>query len=372
MTNICIKLLYEKGIKEGSMNRFFTLKLWLVLLLVLSMLLLVGCKQDVSKQETDSYTQQDFAMGTVITQKIYGEKAKVAAEEVITKIRDIENRMTINTPGGEINKLNDLAGIRGVKLSKDSIYVLEKAKHYSRISVGAFDVTLGPLIKAWGVFTDSPRVPSDEEIKELLKLVDYNSINIDRDNLSAKLEKRGQIVDLGGIAKGFAGDEAIKIYKNYGIKSAFVNLGGNVVVLGSKPDGSPWKIGIQNPRAENGKYIAILEVEDKAVVTSGDYERYFESNGKRYHHILDPKTGYPSNSGIISATVVSDTSIDADALSTALFVMGLDEGFKLVEKLNGVDAIFITEDKKVFISDGLKDSFLFSDESKEYEYVEKR
>jgi len=179
------------------------------------------------------------------------------------------------------------------------------------------------------------------------------------------------MVDLGGIAKGYAGDEAIRIYKEHGLKSAYINLGGNVVVLGGRPDGSPWRIGIQNPRAPNGMYIGIVRVTDKAVVTSGDYERYFEKENVRYHHILDTKTGYPADSGLISSTIVTDVSMDADALSTAAFVLGLEEGMKLVNSLKGVEAIFITGDKRVYVTEGLKSSFTFDDESKEFKYAEK-
>jgi FAD:protein FMN transferase len=179
------------------------------------------------------------------------------------------------------------------------------------------------------------------------------------------------VVDLGGIAKGYTGDEAIKIYKRNNIKSAYINLGGNVVVLGNRPDGSPWRIGIQNPRAANGLYIGVVKVTGKAVVTSGDYERYFERNNVRYHHILDTKTGYPADSGLISATIITDVSMDADALSTATFVLGLEKGMKLVNSLKGVEAVFITKDKKVYVTEGLKSSFTFDDESKEFKYVEK-
>jgi len=313
-----------------------------------------------------------FAMGTVITQKVYGEGAQKAVKEVSDRIMDIEARMTINSAGGEINRLNELAGKSSAPLSSGTFYVLENAIKYSKMSDGAFDVTIGPLVKAWGVFTENPRVPSDAEISDLLGYVDYRTISMDSKAHSAKLEKPGQIVDLGGIAKGYAGDEALKIYKKYGIESAFINLGGNVVAVGSKPDGSPWKIGVQNPRASNGEYIGIVEVSDKAVVTSGDYERYFEKDNKRYHHILDPKTGYPSQSGLISTTIVAGRAIDADALSTSTFILGLEKGMKLVESIEGVDAIFITDDKKIYVTEGLKDVFKFTDNSKEFEYVEKR
>jgi thiamine biosynthesis lipoprotein len=181
----------------------------------------------------------------------------------------------------------------------------------------------------------------------------------------------GQSVDLGGIAKGYAGDEAIKIYKKHGIKSAYVNLGGNVVTLGTKPDGTPWRIGIQNPRAQNGYYLGTVEVTDKAIVTSGDYERYFEADQIRYHHILDPQTGYPADSGLMSATVVTDVSVDADALSTAVFTLGLEKGMAMVKSLKGVEAILVTKDKEIYITEGIKSSFTFTDGSKEFKYVEK-
>lgn len=315
---------------------------------------------------------EGYHMGTIITERVFGKNAKRAAEQVMGRMEEVEKTMTINVSGGDINSLNDMAGKESVKLRSDAMFVLQSAYKFAELSRGAFDVTVGPLVKAWGIFTDHSRVPSDEEIKKLLGLVDYRSLSLDKESGTAKLQKEGQIVDLGGVAKGYAGDEAIRIYKENGIKSAFVNIGGNVVVLGHKPDGSPWSIGIQNPRAQNGVYIGIVKVADKAVVSSGDYERYFIKDNIRYHHIIDPRTGYPSDSGLIGTTVIADKSIDADALSTAAFVLGLEEGMKLIESIGGVDAVFITKDKKVYTTSGLKDKFIFEDESKEYQYVEKR
>lgn len=313
----------------------------------------------------------DFIMGTTIHQKVYGNDAQKAVSGASARMKEIEELMTINVPGGDINKLNDAAGKNEVVLSSETITILETAKSYAELSDGSFDVTVGPLVKAWGIFTDHPRIPPQDEINRLLKLVDYRTLTIDKARSSARLDKPGEIVDVGGIAKGYAGDEAIRIYKSHNVKSAYINLGGNVVVLGAKPDGSPWRIGIQNPRAANGQYIGIVKVTDKAVVTSGDYERYFEKNNVRYHHIIDTRTGYPADSGLISATIVTDVSMDADALSTATFVLGLEKGMKLVESLKGVEAIFITKDKKVYVTEGLKSSFTFDDESREFTYVEK-
>lgn len=317
--------------------------------------------------------REEFHMGTVITERVYGKNAEKAAGEAMDKIAQLENMMTINAAGSEIDKLNDAAGTgTNVKLSDESIYVMQTAEKFAALSGGAFDITIGPLVKAWGIFTDHPRVPPQDELDRLKALVNYKDLTIDEKNHTARLARPGQIVDLGGIAKGYAGDAVIKVYKDNGIKSAYINLGGNVVALGTKPDGTLWKIGIQNPRAENGKYIGIVSVKDKALVSSGDYERYFEKDNIRYHHILDSKTGSPSQSDLIGTTIVCDKSIDGDALSTATFILGLDKGMKLVESLKGVEAVFITKDKKVYVTKGLKDSFTFDDESKEYTYVQER
>jgi len=315
-------------------------------------------------------------MGTVINQKVYGKNAKKAGDLVIDRMKEIEASMTINTPGGEINPLNDAAGLNPVPVSPSVMFLLNKSKEYGELSQGAFDVTIGPLVKEWGIFTDNPKIPSSDKINELLKLVDYKTLLIDTMNNTAMLPMKGQIVDLGGIAKGYAGNEAIRIYKENEITSGFINLGGNVVVLGTKPDGALWNIGVQNPRDVNGKIIGKLAVKDTAIVSSGDYERFFEKDGVRYHHILDPKTGSPSKSDLIGvtivvdSTIVTDSSTDGDALSTSVFVLGLDKGRQLVESLKGVNAVFITEDKKVYVTSGLKDKFTFDDESKVYQYVQ--
>lgn len=334
---------------------------------ILSACALLGSEK---QKVPEPYETQDFFMGTIIHQKIFGENADEAAEAVRKRLVDIESKMTINKPGGEINQLNEMAGTGAVSVSSDTAYVLSKACTYAEMSGGAFDPTIGPLVKAWDIM-GNPRIPPQGEIDSLLKLVDYKSIELDVKNLKVKLGVKGQMVDLGAIAKGYSGDEAIRIYKKYGIRSAYISLGGNVMALGAKPDGSAWRIGIQNPRAVNGSYVGIVEVKDKAIVTSGDYERYFEEDSVRYHHILDSRTGYPARSGLISTTIIADFSIDADALSTSTFVLGLEKGMELVERLDGVEAVFITEDKKIYLTEGLKGNFSLADESKEYAYGQK-
>ncbi len=331
---------------------------------------------DIGRHEkfpkTEPFESQDFAMGTFVVQRVYGKNAEEATKKVLQRIREIEAKMSINFSKSEINRLNLLSGTGYARLSPETFYVIEEAVKYGNFSKGVFDITVGPLVEVWGISSEAPAVPSFKKIDNILRLIDYRSIMLHRDSLSAKLEKQGQAVDLGGIAKGFAGDETVRIYKENEIESAYVNIGGNVVVSGNKPDNMPWRIGIQNPREENGKYIGIVSVSDRAVVTSGDYQRYFYENGIRYHHIFNPYTGYPADSGLISATVIAESSIEADALSTTLFILGLEEGMKFIEKFNGVEAVFIDKNKKIYITSGLKKNFIFSDESGDYEFVEER
>jgi thiamine biosynthesis lipoprotein len=225
------------------------------------------------------------------------------------------------------------------------------------MSQGAFDPTIRPLVDLWGFGRNTQKVPSKDEIEEVLKLVNYKDICIDKVKMAVKLNKKNQSIDLGAIAKGFAADEIRDILIKNKIKSAIIDLGGNIFVIGNKENGNAWNIGIQDPLLTTGEYMGVISVSNKSIVTSGNYERFFIANGKKYHHIMDSRTGYPSENGIISATIISDNSIDGDALTTCAYVMGLDIGYELIEKFDGVDGIFITEDKKVITTTGVKDNF---------------
>lgn len=328
-------------------------------------------QSDQSNQQ--AYTAEEIAMGTVISQKVYGVNGQAAMKETMDKIKDLEALLTFNAPEGDIYKLNENAGKAKVELNPETIKIINKAQEVSELSGGAFDVTVGPIVKNWGIGTEQQRIPAPEEIKNLLPLVNYKDLVVAGN--SASLKRAGQMVDLGGIAKGYAGDIAMEIYKKNGIQSAFINLGGNVVTLGNKPDGTPWAVGIRNPRAKtdqtNGQgIVGSVSVTDKAVVTAGDDQRYFEKEGKRYHHIIDARTGYPAESDLMSVTLITDSSFDADAVDTAVFILGLEKGRELIEKQEGIEAVFITKDKKIYVTEGLKGNFKFLDESKEYQYVE--
>ncbi|HDK7139992.1 TPA: FAD:protein FMN transferase [Clostridium botulinum] len=325
----------------------------ILLLCICLPLIFVGCN---SKSE-EPVSRETYLMGTIINIKAYGKNADKAVQASVDKISDIENKMSLNISTSEINKINKNAGIAPVKVSKNTFDVVKASLIYSEKSKGSFDITVEPLVSLWGIGTDKARIPSKDEINNALKLINYKDVIINEKESTVMLKRKGQAIDLGAIAKGYAADELKEVLLNYNVSSAFLNLGGNVYVLGNKPDKTPWKIGVQNPLEPRGDYLGIVSVSDKSVVTSGNYERFFERNGKRYHHIFDTKTGYPAEKGLISVSIISDKSIDGDALSTSVYTLGLDEGKKLIESLNNVEAVFVTKDKKVYITSGLKDIF---------------
>jgi thiamine biosynthesis lipoprotein len=293
-------------------------------------------------------------MGTVISHKVYGRNCDECLTAVWEETKRLEEMLSRFIPGSDISRINKSSGIQCEKVSPDTYEVLSQAVKFSRISQGLFDITLGPLVTIWGRGKEIGRPPEEERINQLLPLVDYHNLILKPEQKTVLLQRAGQTIDLGGIGKGFAGDMLLKIFKRFGITSAFTNIGGNVVTLGTKPEGTPWRIGIRHPRQE-GDLIGIVSVENKAVVTSGDYQRYFtDSEGKRYHHILDPSTGYPSETGLLSVTVVTENSMTADALSTILFVAGMNKGIDVLKSFPEAEAIFIDTNLQVYITRGLK------------------
>lgn len=312
----------------------------ILLLCICLPLVFVGCD---SKSE-EPVSRETYLMGTIINIKAYGKNADKAVQASVDKISDIENKMSLNISTSEVNKINKNAGIAPVKVSKNTFDVVKASLIYSEKSKGSFDITVEPLVSLWGIGTDKARIPSKDEINNALKLINYKDVIINEKESTVMLKRKGQAIDLGAIAKGYTADELKKVLLNYDVSSAFLSLGGNVYVLGNKPDKTPWKIGVQNPLEPRGDYLGIVSVSDKSVVTSGNYERFFERNGKRYHHIFDTKIGYPAEKGLISVSIISDKSIDGDALSTSVYTLGLDEGKKLIESLKGVEAIFVTND----------------------------
>ncbi|RKD33208.1 FAD:protein FMN transferase [Thermohalobacter berrensis] len=317
---------------------------------------LFGCTQ-----KSEPISKTEYMLGTIATVTLFDSDNENILDKVFQRINEIEQRMSVNIEESDISKLNQNAGKEAVEVHEDVYYVLEMAKKYAQISNGAYEPTIGPLVDLWAIGTEDEKIPEDKEIKIALERIGFNNLQLLGNN-KAFLKKEGMKVDLGGIAKGYAADEVNRILTENGVKRAIIDLGGNVYVKGLKEDGSKWRVGIQNPFEVRGNHIGIITLSNKAVVTSGDYERYFEEEGIRYHHILDRNTGYPARNEVAGVSVITDNSMVADALSTALFVLGVDKGLELVESMENVDVIYITKDYKVYISSGIKDNFKLSDE----------
>lgn len=296
------------------------------------------------------------ALGTINTIHLFDSRRADALERAVERVMEIEDRMSAFKTDSDISKISRMAGTGFVEIHKDTFQLLRKAMEYSRLSDGAFDITVRPLVELWGINKKGDYVPSDGEIDKGISLVDFRNIELDAKTCSAALKKPGQQLDLGGIAKGYAADEVRRILLKNGARSAIINLGGNVVAVGRKPDGSPWQVGIQNPLSPTGQYIGVLTVSDKTIVTSGSNERFFIKDGVRYHHILDPRTGRPVQNSLLSVTAVCTCSADADALTTALFVLGPEKGLELLRKVKA-EAIFIGDDLTVTVTPGLINQF---------------
>ena len=288
--------------------------------------------------------ESSLLMGTVVEITV-GHKDRTVVKKAIKSALDegkrIENLLSIYKKGSEISMINLQAGFQEVKVSGDSLYVIEEALSYSKLSDGAFDISVGPLIELWGFNGEEKTVPDKTQIRKALALVNYRNVTINREKSTVKLEKPGMKIDLGAIAKGYAVDRMIAVLESNGIKEAMVNAGGDIYALGNPTGKSGWEIGIRNPR-EHGDIIDVIKVENSAIATSGDYENFFLEGGERYSHIIDPRRGVPA-SGVMSVTVIAQTAMEADALSTTLFVLGKEEGEKLTKELTNVKAFFITE-----------------------------
>lgn len=302
--------------------------------------------------------KQDFLMNTIVEQKIYSENSEQIYKEAVAKINYLENLMSFFIKTSDVSKINHFAGEKKVKVSPEVMIVLRKALEVSKVTKGKFDITLAPVINLWRQSEKIIQLPSPEEINSLLSCVGYTKLKLSEEDMTAFLEKKGCAVDLGGIAKGYAADECISIYKSMGVKSGFVNFGGNVKTIGCKADGSDWVIGIQHPDKPRGEVLGAVLISNKSVVTSGIYERYFEVDEKKYHHIIDEKTGRPSESDIKSITIICSNSMQADALSTAVLVMGLDKGIDFLSSVGEVEAIIVTRENKIYLTKGI-DKYFF-------------
>lgn len=316
-----------------------------------AVLLLSGCGSDPEAGKSSSVYLT--SMDTVMQLTAYGRGREEALAQAQAEIERLDALLSTGSEQSEISRLN--AG-GSLTLSQDTGNLFREALSLSEDTDGLFDITIYPVVKLWGFYDKAYHVPTDQELSSAMALVGSDRVHYDADTRTATLGT-GQSVDLGGIGKGYTSQRVTEILKNAGIKSAMVSLGGNVQCLGTKPDGTAWNIGIRDPwNSQSGIYCAV-SITDKAVITSGGYERFFEQDGKTYLHILDPRTGYPAESGLSSVSIVTSDGTLGDGLSTALYIMGLDEasGYWRAHK-EEFDAVFITDDGTLYATEGLRSS----------------
>ncbi len=304
--------------------------------------------------EADPAVRDVFAMDTYMTVTAYGDRAEEAVEAAVEEIERLDAILSTGDENSEVAAVNKNGG--GV-LSSDTAYLLERSLELNEMTDGKFDITIYPVMEAWGFTTQEYSVPSEDTLQELLSLVDSGGVVYNEENSEVSFEREGMMIDFGGIAKGYTSSRIMDIYREYGVVSGMVSLGGNVQLMGTKTDGSFWRVAIQSPDEEDG-YIGVLEAADVAVITSGGYERYFEQDGVTYHHIIDPDTGYPADNGLVSVTIVSADGALADGLSTSLFIMGLDEASDFWRAHSEeFDTILMDESGTVYVTEGIADRF---------------
>lgn len=324
-----------------------------------TLLLLTGCGDSAATAEEYLPCRTEvMAMDTIMTLSVYNQPAEEGMEvlrKAIVCIEELEALLSVTDENSEIHQANH-AGSSPVSLSEDTRELLEEALALCGETGGALDVTVYPVVRAWGFTAGDYRVPEAKEVSALLEKVGYDRAELDGDRLTLP---EGTELDLGAVAKGYTGDRLMELFREAGISSAIVELGGNVQALGAKPDGESWHIAVQAPE---GGYAGVLEITDKAVVTSGGYQRYFEKDGETYIHIIDPSTGYPARTGLASVTIVADSGLLGDGLSTALFVMGREKAEDYWLAHPDFEFILLEEDGTAVITEGLEGSFsLFGD-----------
>ena len=325
------------------------MKLKALMLSAMLVLSLNGCAEKRMSND-DFISRISFALDTEISFKLYGTTDESLIDECINICNTSEKIFSRTKEESEIYKLNE-EGSQSV--SRETLELLEKGLMYSSLSDGKFDITIEPVSSLWDFSSGEGKVPDADSIKEALAFIDYKKVGIKDQTVSLD---EGMGIDLGAIAKGYIADQIKEYLLSQGIEKAMINLGGNVLCVGSKPDGTDFRVGIRDP-FETGNLAAAIAVSDKSVVTSGTYERFIEENGVRYHHILDPKTGYSYNNNLESVTIVSDYSVDGDGLSTTCFALGLTDALKLINSMDDVYAMFIDSNGKIVYSDGFEKEF---------------
>ncbi|MDR2465568.1 MAG: FAD:protein FMN transferase [Streptococcaceae bacterium] len=322
------------------------------------LLLLCACTPSDEKNKTES--ERKFLLGTTVQITIDQQGKRDVLEECFRLVQSLGERIDVNDASheSEIDKINENAGRKFVKVDSNIFRLIEISLRYAKESDGLFDPTIGPITSLWHIGFDDARKPSQAEIDQALKRINYKDVELDKKNERVFLRKRDMKLDLGAIAKGFIADEVAELLQKRKVKSSIIDLGGNIYVLGHSFRGDfPWTVGIQDPNKARNTVIGYLKGENESFVTSGIYERYLKVGGKTYHHLMNPKTGYPFENDLAGVTIQSKHSVDGDGLSTTLFALGVEKGKQFIEKMSGTEALFVTKDDKIEVTSGLVDSF---------------
>lgn len=317
----------------------------MLVLLLLPLLLVSGCQK-----ETPTVSRTSFMLDTVINITLYDWEDEQTLTLAMEEISRLEGLLSVEKEGSDLDRLCKAAGKEWVDVSPECEEVLRLSKEVFSMSEGHFDVTVGPLIDLWSIRDGQGHIPTEEERKEALSHISSDQLLIEEGR--AYLAEPGMKANLGAIAKGYIADQVKQVLVNAGVKHAIIDLGRNLVIIGGKPDGSPFQVGVQSPFEEQGEILKAIAVSDRSVVTAGINERFFEYQGKRYHHILDPFTGFPADTGVASVTIISESSAMGDALSTTCLLLGEEKGLALVERLQDVEALFVLSDGQMRMSPG--------------------
>jgi thiamine biosynthesis lipoprotein len=307
-------------------------------------------------------SRSEYVLWTQCAVTLYDHAEPGILDAVFQRLHELDARLSVNVPGSELDSVSNAAGRAPVRVGEDVFFVIGKGLHLADISGGLFDPTVGPLMQVWKMNGEDARVPAPAELARARALVNWRDVVMDPKARTIYVKRPGMRLDAGGLLKGYAADETVRILASHGVKSAIVDLGGDIYAMGSRPDGGPWRIGIQNPDAERGTTLGVVNVSGKSVVSSGVYEHFFVQNGKKYHHIMDTRTGYPVDNGLSQVTVISGESIDADGLGLTLFTLGPVKGLALAASV-GIDAIMITVDHRMYATDGARRMLSLTDTS---------
>jgi thiamine biosynthesis lipoprotein len=346
----------QRRIGQSRKSRSWFLGKWpAAIVLIVTVMMVSVIRHGLNQSQT--VEKSEFAMDTVVLIKASGKGAREAVDQAFDEIRSVEALLSSYVPSSDVSRVNAEAGYGYVTVSSDTFWVLERVQEFYWKTGGAFDVTVAPLVRLWGFDSGDYRVPMDEEIQDALRLVGFDKVLMDELQVAVRFKKEGMSVDLGGVGKGYAVDRAYSLLEKQGVDYAFISAGtSSIRVLGTKPGGKLWRVGIGHPRS-SGKYLGVVSLRSgDALGTSGDYQKYFEEDGVVYSHIIDPHTGLQPRD-LSAVTILARNALDADILSTAVFVLGSAKGMELVESLDGVEAVLFTANGDILVSSGMNGRF---------------